>query len=119
MTPSEYEVALMAFIRALAKREAEYYNEHYPRLAPPAFELKRGRKYDKIVHVRNASVAGVMISRAVYCFVDKRSGDILKPASYTSVDPMKYARGNIFNADPLVGTNVWGVNYRNEALNQF
>lgn len=36
-------------------------------------------------------------SRSVHSFVDKKTGDILKPASWNA--PAKHARGNIFDAD--------------------
>ena len=33
----------------------------------------------------------------VYCFVDKETGQVFKPASWNA--PAKHARGNIFNTD--------------------
>ena len=44
-----------------------------------------GRRYKKIV-----------VGSAAWCFVDKTTGDVLKPASWKS--PAKHARGNIFDA---------------------
>ena len=49
-------------------------------------DIEDGRKYVKLVSNRNGS-------RSVWCFVDKATGSIFKPASWKA--PAKHARGNI------------------------
>lgn len=49
-------------------------------------DVETGRKYYKLASVRGGS-------RSVWCFVDKTTGDIYKPASWKI--PAKHARGNI------------------------
>lgn len=53
------------------------------------FEIEEGRKYYKIVMVSN--------QRSVHAFVDKKTGDVYKPASWKS--PAKYVRYNLLDAD--------------------
>ena len=53
------------------------------------FEIEEGRKYYKIVMVSN--------QRSVHAFVDKKTGDVYKPASWKS--PAKYVRYNLLDSD--------------------
>lgn len=59
-----------------------------------------GKKYIRIWAVRSSS-------RHAYCFIEKSSGDVLKPASWRA--PAKHARGNIFTGPD--GVNEFGANY--------
>ena len=54
-----------------------------------SFEIEEGRKYYKIVMVSN--------QRSVHAFVDKKTGDVYKPASWKS--PAKYVRYNLLDSD--------------------
>lgn len=54
-----------------------------------SFEIEEGRRYYKIVMVNN--------QRSVHAFVDKKTGDVYKPASWKS--PAKYVRYNLLDAD--------------------
>lgn len=46
----------------------------------------------------------------VYCFIDMKNGDVLKPATWRG--PAKHARSNVYNADfGLSGVNDYGANY--------
>jgi len=48
--------------------------------------------------------------RSVWCFIDLKTGDVLKPASWKR--PAKHARGNIFDsANGLGRVNEHGPNY--------
>jgi hypothetical protein len=49
------------------------------------FRCEVGKRYVKVVR-----------GGGVHCFVDKTTGDVLKPASWKA--PAKHARGNIFDA---------------------
>jgi len=99
-----YEDALTNFLFLLEKREKEHYARMFPNLTPGRFEVDRGRKFDKIVHITNQT--------SVYAFIKKENGAILKAASWRAPEPKQYERGNIFNENPLEGTNEYGVNYR-------
>jgi len=57
----------------------------------PDFDIRvdNGQKNIKLVRTTNGG------SGSVYCFIDKTTGDILKPAS--SKTPAKGSRGNIFD----------------------
>ena len=52
------------------------------------FYLETGRKYYKLVH-RDRN------QRSVHCFIDKTTGDVLKPASWSA--PAKGSRFNLLN----------------------
>ena len=58
-----------------------------------------GRKYAKVLD-----------DHGVYCFVDRKTGDVLMAASWSA--PAKHARGNIYAADPLAGVDKFGAVYR-------
>ncbi len=68
----------------------EYGAKHYPNVKPDAFRVDDGKRYLKIVR-----------GDSVHAFVDKLTGDVLKPASFKI--PAKHARGNIFSADNGLG----------------
>lgn len=75
---------------------------------PPAFggtrKVEFGRKYARVYTVDSRGAKG-----GVYCFVDRKTGDILKAASWKA--PAKHARGNIYAADPLKGVGQYGAAY--------
>ena len=98
-----YADALQRFIEALTNRELEHNRTNYPTLSPATFSVNSGRVFDKVVVNRG--------SRSVYAFIRKSNGAIIKAASWSAPEPKKYERGNIFGADPLKGTNVYGVDY--------
>lgn len=61
---------------------------------------KGGRKYDKILAVENQTFA--------FCFIDKKTGDVLKVATYST--PAKHARGNIYQIGNE-GVDAYGALY--------
>ena len=99
-----YATALQRFIEAVSNREAEYKRKKYPTLTVATFSVMPGRVFDKVVRTDG--------QRSVYCFIRKENGAIVKAASWKAPEPKKYERGNIFNVNPLDGTNVYGVDYR-------
>tara|TARA_B100000925_G_scaffold163666_1_gene123091 strand:+ start:2492 stop:2938 length:447 start_codon:yes stop_codon:yes gene_type:complete len=52
------------------------------------FVIESGRKYHKIVMVNN--------QRSVHAFVDKKTGELYKPAGWKS--PAKHVRGNLLDS---------------------
>lgn len=68
-------------------------------------EGSRGTRYVKIVEK----------SGSVFAFIDLKTGDILRPATFNR--PAKHPRGNIFDPNPLTGTGPYGPkelpNWRN------
>jgi len=99
----KYEEALANFLLKLKEREETHIKENFTNLTPGDFEVKYGRVYDKIVKIGTQEF--------VYAFIDKKTGAIIKPATWKSPEPKKRERGNIYNDDPLKGTNVYGVDY--------
>lgn len=65
---------------------------------PDAVTVKRGRKYVRIFH-----------GTSIYCFIEKATGDILKPEGLKK--PAKHPRGNIHNKDALACCGPYGVAY--------
>lgn len=94
-----YEQALAHFIELLTIRHREYMMKNFPRLEIETFRVDNGRVYDRIVHGHSS-----------YCYVEKKTGNILKGYWNGPTKP-KVARGNIFGADPLVGTEIHGTTY--------
>ena len=60
---------------------------HYPNLDPYKFSIESGRKYHKIVKTDSSDGA------AVHAFVDKKTGEVYKPASWKA--PAKHVRFNL------------------------
>jgi hypothetical protein len=56
--------------------------------SPIAFEVKRGVKYYKIIHVANPGTRNE--GRSVHAFVARQTGTLYKPASWQA--PAKHAR---------------------------
>ena len=88
-------VRLETFKAELEKMWAAYWAANYKNLSAPKVELDAGPKY-----VRVWEVDGTHGGRSAYCFVERTTGNILKPASWRG--PAKHARGNVF-AEPCVG----------------
>lgn len=104
-----YREALINFLSKLQEREVELTNKDkqnkYMSFATPAtFSVMSGSKYDRIVRTYGGSMSA-------YAFIDKKTGAIMKVASWKQPDVKKYERGNIFNEDCLRGTTRYGVVY--------
>ena len=65
-------------------RLAEDFNRRHPKSDPYKFYIESGRKYHKIVMETESQ------SKSVHAFVDKKSGEVFKPASYKA--PAKIVR---------------------------
>lgn len=104
-----YETKLEAFRSLLEASLVLYYNQRFAGLTPPKVEIIKGRKFDKIVRVDS--------SRSLYCFVNKKTGGLLK-GNWKQVED-RLERGNIFNDTPLEGCNPYGLDYRNQVNHSF
>ena len=68
-------------------------------------EVKKGPKYYKII-AKPVTGAGA----PVWAFIDKSTGNVLKPASYSA--PAKHARGNIYDkSGGLASLSAYGPAY--------
>ena len=65
-------------------------------------EIRQGRKYAKLVSRSRGS-------GSVWAFVDKETGDILKPATFNA--PAKHARGNIKDSETYKNYQWTGPHY--------
>lgn len=84
----------------------DHYESHLPNLVPSRLEMSDGRRYIRVDSVENGGTG----SRSVYAFIDKRTGDVLRAATYKA--PAKHPRGNLF--DSLQGTEMltpYGIGY--------
>jgi len=63
------------------------FKSRYPNSDPYKFSIESGRKYHKIVMETESQ------SRSVHAFVDKKTGEVYKPASWKA--PAKHVRFNL------------------------
>jgi len=84
----EVEQGVKKYIDFLTDQAEKSFKKYYPNLQPPKYDFKRGSRFHKIFREdANGS------SKSVVAFVDKATGDIFKPASWSK--PAKHARGNV------------------------
>jgi len=83
-----------------------YYQKHFPKLVEnnqtTKLSVSFGRKYAKVIGDNGAQ-------RSVKGFIDMKTGDIFKPATWAS--PAKHARGNIADAEMRALTSDGFVRY--------
>ena len=65
------------------------FKSRYPNSDPYKFSIESGRKYHKIVMETESQ------SQSVHAFVDKKTGEVYKPASFKS--PAKHVRYNLLS----------------------
>ena len=63
------------------------FTSHHPNSDPYKFYIESGRKYHKLVMETESQ------SRSVHAFIDKKTGEVYKPASFKS--PAKHVRFNL------------------------
>ena len=80
----------------------DYYKANFPKQTPPTLHYSDGEKYIRVTRVDAGSKTG-----SAHAFIDKATGDVLKPDGYKR--PAKGARGNIHTGD--FGVNEHGANY--------
>ena len=71
----------------LCDRLVEDFNRRHPNSDPYKFYIESGRKYHKVIMETNGQ------SRSVHAFVDKKTGEVYKPASFKA--PAKIVRYNL------------------------
>lgn len=93
---------LNEFVAALQKMQNDHYAEKFSNLTPPTVTVMNGIKNVRIVNVGEHQ-------RTAYAFIEKETGNILKPAGWNA--PAKHPRGNIYHENMLDGCNPYGVRY--------
>lgn len=88
--------AVISFLKIAQQKTDLYYAKCFQNLPLPHFEIKTGGKFYKIIKVDGHGNGG-----SAWAFIDKKSGDIFKPASYAA--PAKHARGNVLSSDNGIG----------------
>lgn len=85
----------------------EELNNKFPKTSPfqNTFVYVTGGKYYKICHSRDG-----ITPESSYAFVDKKTGDLYKSASYKQ--PAKGIRGNINDDSGLAACDQYSVVYR-------
>lgn len=84
------------YVAGVVQKVQTDYATNYPNLTPPSVEVSEGGRYMKVYKAEYGK-DGKVISRSVHSFIDRTSGDVLKPETWSR--PAKWARGNIYDAD--------------------
>jgi hypothetical protein len=85
-----FRQALDTFFAGCERISHQHIDQNYPKLTKPVFKLEE-------LKVRWR----VRRDGSVHAFVDKNTGDVLMPASWSK--PAKHARGNILEPDNGLG----------------
>lgn len=72
------------YLNVLTENTRKHFQQHYPSLNLPNYQVVQGRKWSKVIKVDN--------QRSVHSFVDK-DGNVYKPASWHA--PAKGVRYNL------------------------
>ena len=84
------EVRVLTWTQNLCKAlEANYQGQYPDSSSDKKFEIESGRKYHKIM-MYDLSLDGERWSGGVHAFIDKKTGEVYKPASWRS--PAKHVR---------------------------
>lgn len=101
----DFDKALKAFLTGAQDKINADYKMNFPNLKPSQLITKAGKKYVKVI-----SKARSGSGTSAWAFIDKTTGDILKPATWKA--PAKHARGNIFSQDNGVNSvSPYGPGY--------
>ncbi len=102
--------ALSAFEKALQNLFDTHTTKNFPSLTSDVVSSQWGPKYVKILRTTRGLGHS---SQSVYCFIDKATGDILKPASWAA-PVKKNPRASIYDADSgMSNCGPYGVAYMN------
>jgi hypothetical protein len=94
---SDLATALIGYKDAIVRNyEARYENPNGERFG---IEFDEGSKYIKIVSVSWGS-------RSVHSFIEKKTGDIWRAASWKA-PARNYTRGNVFEPDSYLNRTTW------------
>ena len=75
----EYSKAMSEFMGRIDEQYGEYYRKTLTALKYEPIRVNRGRRFDKLIQ-----------GGSVYCFVEKNTGNVFKPASWKA----PYLKGN-------------------------
>ena len=75
----DYSTALTKMVHRIDEQYGEYYEKTLTNLTYEPVEIKSGRRFDKLIQ-----------GSSVYCFVEKDTGNVYKPASWRA----PYTKGN-------------------------
>jgi hypothetical protein len=84
---NEIQLNVRKYTLMLCEALENDFNRRHPNSDPYKFYIESGRKYHKIVMETESQ------SKSVHAFVDKKSGEVYKPASYKA--PAKIVRYNL------------------------
>mgnify|MGYP003634585220 CR=1 FL=1 len=95
----DYDVAMDKFVGRIDEKIGDYYRNTLTNLTYEPIEVKSGRRFDKLT--RDGSV---------YCFVEKNTGDVYKPATWKSpyTKGNNPVRGNIHDLSTFWDKNLYG-----------
>ena len=80
---------VLRYSEMLCEALTQNYTSSHPNSDPYKFYIESGRKYHKLIMETNGN------SRSVHAFVDKKTGEVYKPASFKA--PAKHVRFNLLN----------------------
>ena len=86
---------VLNYAQELCTARTEDYNHQYPNGQDLQFKIESGRKYFKINQCEKRNGSDQYSSRSVHAFVDKKTGDVYKPASWKA--PAKHVRYNLLD----------------------
>ena len=81
------ELNIRKYTLMLCDALVDNFKQSHPNSDPYTFSVESGRKYHKIVMETESQ------SRSVHAFVDKKTGEVYKPASFKA--PAKHVRYNL------------------------
>ena len=96
--------AFVAWLAACKKMCEDYDKANYPTLGSDILIPNCGGRYIRINETSEEldKPSNRPIRDSVWAFIDRTTGDVLKPASYKA--PAKHARGNIFDEKGGMGS---------------
>ena len=94
-----YKEAMEFFLEMVTENSNLHYKTNFSILTPPTYTIKGGRKYDKVT-----------TDSSVYCFVEKETGNVYKPAGWRApyTKGNNPVRGNIFNVSSYENADPYG-----------
>lgn len=110
MQSNDYAYSLNEWVSSVKTMISNAYNSHMDRGYSwrVDLEIQSGSRFDKIV--KSTACGDSSESRSVYAFIEKKTGDIYKPASWKA--PAKHVRGNIYAQDKgLTCAGPYGIAY--------
>lgn len=89
---------VQSFVQGAQGIVNKYYATNFadsPHMVPPRLEIDNpdAPRYLRVVSVNRTSQGDVPMSRSAHAFIDRTTGDVLKPAGWKA--PAKGVRGNI------------------------